>query len=65
MFEIVKAERLTRETTRMEFFAPAIAHKALPGQFVMLRVDDRVSAFRLLSATKMSVKAPLSWYFRR
>ncbi|MEE1420202.1 MAG: sulfide/dihydroorotate dehydrogenase-like FAD/NAD-binding protein [Eggerthellaceae bacterium] len=41
MFEIVKAERLTRETTRMEFFAPAIAHKALPGQFVMLRVDDR------------------------
>ena len=41
MFEIVKAQRLNQETTRMEFFAPAIAHKVLPGQFVMLRIDEQ------------------------
>lgn len=40
MFEIVNAQRLNHETTRMDFFAPAIAHKVLPGQFVMLRTNE-------------------------
>jgi ferredoxin--NADP+ reductase len=40
MVKVLKKEELNSTTTRMVFDAPLIAAKALPGQFVILRVDD-------------------------
>jgi len=40
MYEIVKAEKLTPDVTRLEIAAPHIAKKAMAGQFVMLTVDE-------------------------
>ncbi len=40
MFQIVKREELNPTVTRISVEAPRIAKKALPGQFVMLRVDE-------------------------
>ncbi len=39
MFQIVKREELNPTVTRISVEAPRIAKKALPGQFIMLRVD--------------------------
>lgn len=39
MFQIVKREELNPTVTRISVEAPRIARKALPGQFIMLRVD--------------------------
>lgn len=41
MYEIVKAEKLTPDVTRLEILAPHIAKRAKAGQFVMLTVDER------------------------
>lgn len=41
MFKIVKRKPLRSTLTMLEIEAPLIANKALPGQFVILRVDDR------------------------
>ena len=41
MYEIVKAEKLTPDVTRLEIAAPQIAKKAKAGQFVMLTVDEK------------------------
>jgi NAD(P)H-flavin reductase len=41
MYEVVKAEKLTPDVTRLEIKAPHIAKKAKAGQFVMLTVDER------------------------
>ena len=40
MYDIVKAEKLTTDVTRLEIAAPHIARKAKAGQFVMLTVDE-------------------------
>ena len=40
MFQIVKREELNPTVTRIAVEAPRIAKKALPGQFIMLRVDE-------------------------
>ena len=40
MNEIVKAEKLTPDVTRLEIAAPHIAKRAKAGQFVMLTVDE-------------------------
>lgn len=41
MFEIVKKEILNPQTKRMQVYAPHIAAKAKPGQFIIFRVDER------------------------
>lgn len=40
MFKIVKKKRLNPTVTLMEVAAPAVARKAEPGQFIILRVDE-------------------------
>ena len=40
MFEIVGKKSLNPTVTQMEIYAPFVAKKALPGQFIILRVDD-------------------------
>ena len=41
MYQIVKKEVLNPTVVRMEIQAPAVAAKAQPGQFIILRVDER------------------------
>ena len=40
MFTIVKKQELNPTVTRMDVYAPLIAKKAEPGQFIILRVDE-------------------------
>jgi ferredoxin--NADP+ reductase len=41
MYDIVKAEKLTPDVTRLEIRAPHVAKKAKAGMFVMLTIDER------------------------
>ena len=43
MAKIIRKERLNPTVTRMDVEAPLIAKKAQPGQFIILRVDERES----------------------
>lgn len=40
MFEIIQKRRLNDTTTLMRVKAPAVARKARPGQFIILRIDE-------------------------
>ena len=40
MYEIIRKKELNPTVTLMEIKAPLVAKKALPGQFIILRVDD-------------------------
>ncbi len=40
MYKILKKQSLNPTVTLMEIEAPAVANKALPGQFIILRVND-------------------------
>ena len=41
MYRILKKESLNQSVVRMEIEAPLVARKALAGQFVILRADER------------------------
>ena len=40
MYRIIEKERLCEKTIKMVFFAPEIAKKARPGQFMIFRIDE-------------------------
>ena len=40
MYKIVEKKSLNPTVTKMEIYAPFVAKKALPGQFIILRVDE-------------------------
>ena len=39
-YQIVKKDELTPDISRISVYAPLIAKKAQPGQFIILRVDE-------------------------
>ena len=41
MYQIVTKRPLHDTVTQMEILAPAVAKKALPGQFIILRIDEQ------------------------
>ena len=41
MYEIVRKQKLNENVKLMEIKAPLIAKKALPGQFIILRIDEK------------------------
>ena len=41
MYRIIKKRVLNETVTLMEILAPHVARKALPGQFIILRIDER------------------------
>ena len=45
MYRIVRKERLHDTVSLIEVEAPYVARKALPGQFIVLRIDERASAY--------------------
>ena len=40
MFEILHKETFAAETYLMDVFAPRIAHSALPGQFLIIKMEE-------------------------
>ena len=40
MYKIISKKQLNPTVTQMEIHAPLVANKALPGQFIILRVDE-------------------------
>jgi ferredoxin--NADP+ reductase len=60
MYEIVKAEKLTPDVTRLEIAAPHIAKKAKAGQFVMLTVDEHGERIPLTMADFSSEKGTVT-----
>ena len=40
MYRILEKQRLNAQVTRMKIYAPRVAKKAAPGQFVILRSDS-------------------------
>ena len=59
MFRILTREMLTPNICKMEVEAPRIAKAALPGQFLIVRADEKGERFPLQSATTTSRKAQL------
>ena len=41
MYQIIKKEILNPTVTRMKIHAPFVAAKAQPGQFIILRTDEK------------------------
>ena len=41
MYKILEKQELNNTVTRMKIHAPLVASKALPGQFIILRVNDK------------------------
>jgi ferredoxin--NADP+ reductase len=60
MYEIVKAEKLTPDVTRLEIAAPHIAKKAMAGQFVMLTVDEHGERIPLTMADYSAEKGTVT-----
>ena len=55
MYQIVSKKSLNPTVTQMEILAPFVAKKVLPGQFIILRVDEDGEGF-LLRLQGMIVK---------
>ena len=39
--QIIKKTELTEQITELEIFAPEIAQSALPGQFIIYKIDEQ------------------------
>jgi len=64
MYEIQKKTVLNPTVTRMEIYAPLIAKKAEPGQFIILRVDDEGERIPLTIADFDREKGTVSIIFQ-
>lgn len=45
MFKIVNKRILNSQVKLMDIYAPHIAKKAEPGQFIILRINEKVKGF--------------------
>ena len=50
MYKIVKKEQVTPHIHMMDVHAPAVAHKATPGQFVIIRTNEHGERFPITIA---------------
>lgn len=50
MYKIVSKEQVTPHVHRMDVYAPAVAHKATPGQFVIIRTNKTGERFPITIA---------------
>lgn len=64
MYRIVKKEVLNPTVTRMEIEAPAVAAKAEPGQFIILRVDEEGERIPLTVAGYDRVRGTVTIIFQ-
>jgi len=64
MNRIIKKEELAKNIKRIEIENPLIAKKALPGQFVILRVDEKGERIPLTIAGKDEKKGTITLIFQ-
>ena len=64
MYQIVKKETLNPTVTLMEIDAPLVAKKALPGQFIILRVDEEGERIPLTVADYNREKGTITIIFQ-
>ena len=64
MNKILKKEKLAEKIKRIEVEAPLISKKAKPGQFVILRVDDKGERIPLTIADTNSEKGTITLIFQ-
>lgn len=64
MFEILEKEALNPTVTRMVVFAPRVAKKAEPGQFIILRTDDEGERIPLTIADYDRVRGAVTIIFQ-
>ncbi|MCM8820618.1 MAG: sulfide/dihydroorotate dehydrogenase-like FAD/NAD-binding protein, partial [Candidatus Omnitrophica bacterium] len=64
MNKIIKKEVVGEKIKRIEVEAPLIAKKALPGQFIVLRVDEKGERIPLTIAGKDSEKGTITLIFQ-
>ncbi len=64
MAKIIRKEILAEKIKRLEVLAPEIAKKALPGQFVVLRIDEKGERIPLTIAEKNLKEGTISLIFQ-
>ena len=64
MAKIIKKEVLAEKIKRIEVLAPDIAKKALPGQFIVSKIDEKGERIPLTIAEKDSKKGTISLIFQ-
>jgi ferredoxin--NADP+ reductase len=64
MYKIVRKEHLNPTVTRMDIQAPLIAKKAEPGQFIILRVDEKGERIPLTIADYDRAKGTVTIIFQ-
>ena len=65
MFQIVKKRALHDTVTLMEIKAPAVARKAKPGQFIILRIDENGERIPLTIAGNDPVNGTITIIFQK
>ena len=65
MFQIVKKRALHDTVTLMEIKAPAVARKAKPGQFIILRIDENGERIPLTIAGSDPVNGTITIIFQK
>ena len=65
MFNIIHKRRLNDTTTLMRFDAPAVARKAKPGQFIILRIDENGERIPLTIADYDRVNGTVDIIFQK
>ena len=64
MFKIVRKEQLNPTVTLMDIYAPLVAKKAEPGQFIILRVNENGERIPLTVADYDRVKGTVTIIFQ-
>lgn len=65
MYKILKAETLAAKIHLMVVHAPRVASHCQPGQFIIVKMDERARESRLQSVTMIAKKERLQSYSRK
>ena len=65
MFKILKKEKLNSNVTLMDIYAPRIAKKAQPGQFIIFIIDEGEKESHLQLLIIMQKWEVLQLYFKK
>ena len=65
MYKILKAEKLADKIFLMDVHAPRVASHCQPGQFVIVKMDDKGERIHLLFAIMIVKPEQSQLYFRK
>ena len=65
MYKILKAEKLADKIYLMDVEAPRVARHCQPGQFVIVKMDDKENVSHLQSVTMTEKQVLLQSYSRK